>query len=93
MNEAAVPEEVKKAESGQGGQQPITNYTRVKQKAVEWDKDTSIELILKFIVETDQVSDVLTYNCYATINTLEGPQCHKRPFFPCYDGLPARRET
>jgi hypothetical protein len=67
VNGAAVPDEIKGMSSGQGGQQPITNYAQVEQKTTAWNKDASIELILDFILETDQVNDVFTNCCHTVI--------------------------
>ena len=60
VNRTVVPDGIKGMGSGQGGQQPITNFTQVEEKAIEWNKDMSIELILDFIIETDQVNNILT---------------------------------
>lgn len=60
VNKAAVPDEMKQDKPGQGVQQPIMKYAQAEQRASRWDKDTSIELILDFIIETDQVCDILT---------------------------------
>ena len=82
MNEAAVPDNVKETGSGQGGQQPITKYTQVEQRPTAWDKDTSIELILDFVIETDQVNNTLT-NCNCTIPKVSiGTQRHEPPVIP-----------
>ena len=70
MNEAAVPDGIKGMGSGPGGQQPITNYTEVEQKATMWDKDISIELILDFISETDQVTTFLPTVAKLCLNPL-----------------------
>lgn len=96
VNEAAIPDDIKGIGLGTGlgqqGQQPITNYTQV-EKATAWNKDTSINLILDFIIETDQVNDFLTDQCHAVPKFLTGSQRHERPIISEDDGVPTWRET
>lgn len=68
VNEAAIPDNVKGTGTGQGGQQPITNYTQVERKATTWDKEVSVDLVLDFIIETDQVNNTLTNQGYVVLN-------------------------
>lgn len=93
VHEAAVPDEMKGTESGKEMQQSITRYTQAEQKSAVWDKDVSIEHILDFIIETDQVCDVLTNNHQAKPDSLIGPQCNECTIVPKDDGISARREA
>ena len=93
VHEAAVPDEVKGTESGKEMQQPITRYTQAEQKSTGWDKDVSIEHMLDFVIETDQVCGVLTNNHHTTPDFLIGPQCNEYTIIPKDDGISARREA
>lgn len=70
VNEAAVPDSAKGTGSSQVGQQPITNCMQVEQKATARDRDTAIELILDFIIETNQVNNALTDDATQYLNSL-----------------------
>ena len=87
VNEVVVPDGLKSTGSGQEGQQSIANYTQVERKATAWDKDISIENILDFIIETDQVNDILTNCGNAVPNLFVGPQHYKYTIILEDDGI------
>ena len=58
VHHAAVPEDVKDKSGSPGGeQQSITDFIEVKPEGFAWDKDELLDLIMRFVVETDQVID------------------------------------
>ena len=57
VHPTAVPDDVKnKSGSVQGEQQLITGFVEVKTEASKWDKNELLDLIVRFVVETDQVT-------------------------------------
>ena len=59
MHPTAVPDDIKTKSIGnyQDEQQLITNFVEVRPEGSEWDKDELLGLIMRFVVETDQVTD------------------------------------
>ena len=56
VHPTAVPDDVKKKlENPRGEQQLITDFTEPVPDGPEWDKDKLLELIVRFVAETDQV--------------------------------------
>lgn len=58
VHPTAVPDNIKN-ESGsrQGEQQSITDFVEVRPEGFEWNKDELLELVVRFVVETDQVTN------------------------------------
>ena len=56
VHATAVPDAVKYKSGGpQCEQQLITNFVEAKPETVEWDREGLLDLIVRFVVETDQV--------------------------------------
>jgi len=58
VHPTAVPDDIKNSSgSPRGEQQLITNFVEVRPKGFEWNQDELLDLVVRFVVETDQVID------------------------------------
>lgn len=57
VHPTAVPDDIKAKSVGshQDEQQLITDFVEVRPEGSEWDRDELLDLIMRFVVETDQV--------------------------------------
>jgi len=65
VHPTAIPDAVKnKSGVPEHEQQLITNYVEVKPEVAEWDKEGLLDLIVRFVVETDQVMVLRCKDCW-----------------------------